>query len=186
MAIGALRCVVFDVTDLEVAEAFWSEVTGLEVIGSSLFGDRFSYLGEPGPWKHEVILQKRDTEKGDAPNRSHVDITPAVGIDDAIERIVALGGSVRKEPSLFPRPGSMPGRRPVIDWAVMRDPSCNEFQNFFFAADPRSAQAVVPVAKEKFCLVEDLSREQSEAVLAAADLGATDDHSFRVAAGVTK
>lgn len=35
MAIGALRCVVFDVTDLEVAEAFWSEVTGLEVIGSA-------------------------------------------------------------------------------------------------------------------------------------------------------
>lgn len=163
MGIGTLRCVVFDVTDLGVAETFWSEVTGLEVIGSSLFNDRFSYLGEPGPWKHEVILQQRDTEKEDAPNRCHVDITPATGIDDAIERILALGGSVRKEPTLYPRPGSMPGRRPVIDWAVMRDPFGNEF-----------------------CLVEDLSREQSEAVLAAAEAGASDDHAFRIAAGVTR
>lgn len=162
MGIGSLRCVVFDVTDLEVAEAFWSEVTGLAVIGHSLYNDRFSYLGEPGPWKHEVILQKRDVEKGKSPNRCHVDITPAVGIDDAIERIVALGGSIRKEPSVYPRPGAMPGRRPVIDWAVMRDPFGNEF-----------------------CLVEDLSREQSEAVLAAAEAGVTDDHAFRVAAGVT-
>jgi hypothetical protein len=111
---------------------------------------------------HEVILQRRDDEKGEAPNRCHVDITPAVGMDEAIDRIVAMGGSVRKEPSLYPRPGSMPGRRPVIDWAVMRDPFGNEF-----------------------CLVEDLTREQSRAVLAAAEAGVTDDHGFRVAAGVT-
>jgi hypothetical protein len=109
-----------------------------------------------------VILQKRDVEKGDAPNRCHVDITPTNGIDEAIERIIALGGSVRKPPSLYPRPGSQPGRRPVIDWAVMRDPFGNEF-----------------------CLVEDLSREQSESVLRAAEAGANDDHAFRVAAGVT-
>lgn len=74
----------------------------------------------------------------------------------------------------------------VTSTSLQPSVSMNEFQNFSFAADPRSARAVVPVAKEKFCLVADLSREQSEAVLAAADARATDDHSFRVVADVTK
>lgn len=44
-------------------------------------------------------------------------------MDRAIEQIVALGGSVQKPPSLYPRPGSYGDEPPVIDWAVMRDPS---------------------------------------------------------------
>ena len=162
MGIGSLRCFVIDVDDLDVGASFWSEVTGLPVIGHHWFGGRFSYLGHPEPWRHEVILQLRGGEKGEEPNRAHIDIAPEHGIDDAIGRIVELGGSVRKEPSIFPRPGSMAERSPVIDWAVMRDPFGNEF-----------------------CLVQDLTREQAVAVLEAASSGVTDDHGFRVAAGVT-
>ncbi len=161
MAIGELRCHVIDVGDLAIAEEFWSEVTGLPVITSGYNG-RFSYLGQPKPWKHEVILQLREGAKSETPNRSHVDITPANGIDDAIVRIIAAGGSVRKTPSIYPRPGTFEGKRPVIDWAVMRDPFGNEF-----------------------CLVDDLTRQQSRAVEDAAAAGVVDDHGLRVAAGVT-
>jgi len=45
MGVGQLRCRVIDVNDLEVAEAFWSQVTGLPVIPST-FPGRFSYLGQ--------------------------------------------------------------------------------------------------------------------------------------------
>lgn len=153
---------MLDVGDLELAERFWSEVTGLEVIGSN-YAERFSWLGTPDPWHAEMILQARPSIKGTETNRCHVDITPRVGVDAAIDAILAIGGNIKKTPSIYPRPASLPGRRPLIDWAVMRDPFGNEF-----------------------CLVEDLSREQSEAVLAAAEAGAIEDHAFRVAAGVTQ
>ena len=161
MGIGTLRCAVIDVNDLEVAEQFWSEVTGLDVIGSKWNG-RFSYLGRRDPWRHEIILQRVSAEKGDSPNRAHVDITPETGIDDAVERITDIGGSVRKPPSLYPRPGKYDGEVPLIDWAVMRDPFGNEF-----------------------CLVFNLTDQQSADAVAAYDSGVSDDHGFRVAAGVT-
>ena len=161
MGIGSVRCHVFDVKDLALAEAFWSEVTGLPVIGSN-WTDRFSYLGRREPWKHEIILQLVTRDKGVEPNRSHVDITPERGVDHAIERIVAIGGALKKEPSIYPRPGSHDAA-PVIDWAVMQDPFGNEF-----------------------CLVHELDDEQSQAVLEAARLNPhQSDHQWRIAAGVT-
>jgi catechol 2,3-dioxygenase-like lactoylglutathione lyase family enzyme len=161
MAIGELRCVVINVTDLERAYEFWAAVTGLEVIGSEDgWHGRFGYLGTRDPWKHEIILQVVDMLKDEDPNRVHVDITPEIGIDDAVERIVAIGGSVKKPPSLYPRPGSHGDERPLIDWAVMQDPFGNEF-----------------------CLVSNLSDEQSAAAMAAT--GATTDREWRAAAGLT-
>ncbi len=159
MGIGKLRCHVIDVGDLEAAENFWSEVTGLPVIGSGWTG-RFSYLGQPEPWKHEIILQLVDTAKGPAPNRSHVDIGVS-DIDAAVTRILAIGGVVKKEPSIYPRPGSFEGVPPVIDWAVMQDPFGNEF-----------------------CLVSDLTREEAAAVIdASASASGATDQDWRVAAG---
>ena len=73
MGIGRLRCQVVDVDDLAVAEAFWSELTGLPVIPSG-FPGRYSYLGQADPWRHEVILHLVKTRKGPEANRSHVDI----------------------------------------------------------------------------------------------------------------
>jgi hypothetical protein len=60
------------------------------VIGSK-WTDRFSYLGRPEPWRLEIILQLVADGKSEAANRSHIDITPESGVDDAIERIVAIG-----------------------------------------------------------------------------------------------
>lgn len=160
MGIGRLRCHVMDVDDLVVAERFWSEVTGLPVIPSP-FPGRYSYLGQAEPWSHELILHLVRRHKGPEPNRSHVDIWVR-DIDRAIGEIEAIGGSLWHEPSIYPRPGSYPGERPVLDWAVMRDPFGNEF-----------------------CLVTVLSRDQVHAVEEAAGTGDGTDHDWRVAAGRT-
>ncbi len=161
MGVGSIRCHVIDVDDLAVAEAFWSEVTGLPVIGSNVNG-RFSYLGQLRPWKHEVILQSVTGRKGEAPNRSHVDIGVA-DVDAAIRQIEAIGGGVKKAPSLYPRPGSFAGKVPTIDWAVMQDPFGNEF-----------------------CLVSDLAPREIKAVLdAAAQTPDGTDTDWRRAAGRT-
>lgn len=160
MGVGKLRCHVIDVDDLDVAERFWSELTGLPVISSHYTG-RFSYLGQLNPWRHELILQLVKDRKGDTPNRSHVDIG-VPDIDTAIEQVLAIGGTVKRTPSIYPRPHSFPGSPPVIDWAVMRDPFGNEF-----------------------CLVSALSDEESQAVQRAGDEGTGDDHYWRVAAGRT-
>lgn len=154
--IGSLRAVVLDVTDLSVAERFWSAVTGLEVITSN-YTERFSYLGHHDPWKHEMILQLVAKPKGDRSNRCHPDITVA-DVDRAIEQIVALGGALKKSPSIYPRPRSFPGRAPVIDWAVMTDPFGNEF-----------------------CLVSELTDEESRAAESATQ--ASTDQEWRAAAG---
>ncbi len=162
MAIATYRCTVIDVTDLAEGYRFWSAVTGLEVIGGSPGGwhGRFGYLGQRDPWKHEFILQVVTTPKGPAANHVHVDLTPTEGIDRAIEKIVGLGGRIKKPPSLYPRPGSHGDEPPAIDWAVMEDPFGNEF-----------------------CLVSDLTDAEIAAVLEATRRGASTDHEWRVAAG---
>ena len=168
MSIGSLRCVVINVTDLAVAYRFWSEVSGLEVIGSERgWHGWLGYLGTRNPWKHEIILQQvgaSPVEAG-APNEArtnavHVDINPNDGIDEAIEQIIELGGRVKKPPSLYPRPRSHGDESPVLDWAVMQDPFGNEF-----------------------CLVVPLTEDQSQAAMAA---DATTDQQWRLAAGVTR
>jgi predicted enzyme related to lactoylglutathione lyase len=158
--IGQLRCVALDVNDLAVAESFWSAVTGLPVI-PSVFPGRYSYLGQPDPWRHEMILHLVDRVKAaDEVNRCHVDIWVR-DVNAAIERITEVGGTLKLAPSIYPRPGSYPGERPGIDWAVMRDPFGNEF-----------------------CLVSVLSKAEADAVLVAAATGELrDDEGWRAAAG---
>lgn len=157
MGIGQLRCHVIDVNDLEVAEAFWSEVTGLPVI-PSVFPGRYSYLGQPDPWRHEVILHLVSREKGPEPNRSHVDIWVA-DVDQANRQIEAIGGTLKRPPVIYPKPGMYPGERPRLDWSVMQDPFGNEF-----------------------CVMRVLTPEEYRAVIAAAEDGENDDHALRTAA----
>ena len=158
MGIGRLQCHVIDVNDLAVAEAFYSELTGIPVI-PSVFPGRYAYLGQPEPWRADLIMHLVTTPKGEEANRGHIDIWVR-SIDEAIPRIEAIGGSVKKPPTIYPRPGSFPGERPRIDWAVMRDPFGNEF-----------------------CLVTILGQAQRDAVQAAAAEGPGDDQRWREAAG---
>ena len=158
MGIGQLRCHVIDVDDLAVAEEFWSEVTGIPVIPSP-FPGKYSYLGQADPWRHEVILHLVRTKKGSDANRSHVDIWVR-DVDRAVAQVEAIGGRLKRAPSIYPRPGSFPGVDPTIDWSVMQDPFGNEF-----------------------CVISLLSAEESAAVLAAAHDAAGDDARMRAAAG---
>jgi predicted enzyme related to lactoylglutathione lyase len=157
MGIGRLQCHVIDVNDLAVAEAFWSEVTGLAVI-PSVFPGRYSYLGQADPWRHEVILHLVRTKKGPEPNRSHVDIWVR-DVDRAIEQVEAIGGRLKRSPTIYPRPGSYPGEEPRLDWAVAQDPFGNEF-----------------------CLIRLLSQAERDAVAEAGRLGSGDDRHWRTVA----
>lgn len=136
----------------------YSGLTGIPVI-PSVFPGRYAYLGRPDPWRADLIMHLVSTQKGPEPNRGHIDIWVR-SIDEAIPQIEAIGGSLKKEPTLYPRPGSFPGEEPRIDWAVMRDPFGNEF-----------------------CLVTVLSRDQRHAILDAAADGPGDDRRWRAVTG---
>ncbi len=164
-----MRRVVINVTDLDLGVRFWSEVTGLEVVGLEEGWHGWgwlAYLGTKNPTKYEITLQDASASPvaSTYPNHLHtnpvhVDITPSDGVDWAVRRVLELGGVLKKPPSLYPRPGSHGGEPPALDWAVMQDPFGNEF-----------------------CLVVELSEEQSRAAMAAE---ATTDQEWREAAGVT-
>ena len=155
MGIGTLKCAVVDVEDLAVAEAFWSELTGLPVI-PSVFPGRYSYLGQPDPWEHQLILHLVKTAKTTETNRAHVDIWVR-DVDRAIVQVEAIGGRLKRAPSIYPRPGSYEGEPACLDWAVMQDPFGNEF-----------------------CLVRVLTPEEARAV---AHVAPATDHDYRAAAG---
>lgn len=163
---------MFDVEDLEVGAAFWSEVTGIPRI-SSPWPDRFAYLGheDEKTWKHEVILHRVATAKASEPaavdtarrvdpaaNRAHVDLA-VEDVDAAIAQIEAIGGRLKYPPTVYPVPHAYEGARPLIDWAVMQDPFGNEF-----------------------CLVRLLERSERAALKAAAEEGAADDAHWRAVA----
>jgi predicted enzyme related to lactoylglutathione lyase len=155
MGIGTLKCAVIDVEDLGVAEAFWSEVTGLPVI-SSVFPGRYSYLGQQDPWRHELILHLVKAPKTTETNRAHVDIWVR-DVEVAIRQVEAIGGRLKRPPTIYPRPGSYVAEPARIDWSVMQDPFGNEF-----------------------CLISVLTNEES---LAVANAAPGSDEDYRAAAG---
>ena len=164
MSIGRWKCVAVNVTDLDRGAAFWSEVLGWKPSEHRWHG-WLGYLNDPDTDNYMILVETNAAPvETNAPthheaNRMHIDIWPNEGMDKAIADIIAIGGTLKKPPSLYPRPGSYGDEAPAIDWAVMQDPFGNEF-----------------------CIVEPLSPDQQAAAMAS---GATDDHALRVAAGVT-
>ena len=170
LSIGTMRCVAINVTDHEVGLRFWSALTGYEVLDPGWWGHGWlAYLGTTEPRKHHIILIHTDhapiqtaVPTHHDTNCVHVDITPNHGVDAAITEILALGGTLKKAPSLYPRPIATSDELPIIDWAVMQDPFGNEF-----------------------CLVYDLTLDQIIAARDSAHEGTTDDRALRAAAGQT-
>jgi predicted enzyme related to lactoylglutathione lyase len=112
---------VVDVNDLATGEAFWSAVTGLEVLFSgrtSAVQGQFSGLGEKEAGS--ILLQLVPERKTDLKNRAHIDLT-VEDVSRAVEEVIALGGSVIRTPGFFPEDD------PEIEWAVVADPFGNEF-----------------------------------------------------------
>jgi predicted enzyme related to lactoylglutathione lyase len=159
MGIGRLQCHVVDVEDLDVGQAFWSALTGIPPI-PSVFPGRYAYLGQADPWRQEVILHLvREPKDPARANRSHVDIWVR-DVDVAIDEVAAIGGGLKRPPTIYPRPGSYGDEPARIDWAIATDPFGNEF-----------------------CLISLLSPEESAAVAAAGAAGPGDDDRWREAAG---
>ena len=117
MAVGEMRAFVVDVNDLEEGERFWSSVLGLEVEFSAWEG-QFSRIGRKG--SGSILLQLVPEKKTDLKNRAHIDLT-VENVERAVNEVLGLGGSVIKEPGIFPETD------PLLEWAVMADPSGNEF-----------------------------------------------------------
>ena len=163
MAIGRWKSVCLNVTDLDTGFDFWSEVLGWTTTRNNWHG-WLGYITDPESDNYMILNNTTTAPVAlSAPtcheaNRVHIDIYPNDGMDNAIRDIEAIGGTLKKAPSLYPRPGTYGDEPPVIDWAVMQDPFGNEF-----------------------CIVDHLTDEQQAAAVAS---GATDDHALRVAAGV--
>jgi predicted enzyme related to lactoylglutathione lyase len=65
-------------------------------------------------------LQLVPEKKTDLKNRAHLDIT-VMDVGRAVDEVLKLGGSVIKEPALWPETD------PLLEWAIVADPSGNEF-----------------------------------------------------------
>jgi predicted enzyme related to lactoylglutathione lyase len=115
--IGTMDNVVIDVDDLPTGEAFWSRLLGLELTYSAWEG-QFSRIGEPG--SGSVLLQLVPEKKTGLKNRVHLDVT-VEDLRRAMEEVVGMGGQVVRPA------GAFPPKAPVLEWAVMADPSGNEF-----------------------------------------------------------
>lgn len=165
MSIGKWKSACINVTDLDEGAAFWSEVLGFERVRPDWHG-WLAYLDDPESDNYLILNNTKTSPFALNPpthhetNRAHIDVWPNDGIDNAIRDIIAIGGSLKHAPSLYPRPGTYGDDPPAIDWAVMQDPFGNEF-----------------------CLVELLTREERDAAMAS---GAKTDHDLRVAAGKTR
>lgn len=117
MVVGEIRSFVVDVNDLGEGERFWTAVLGLEVEFSAWEG-QFSRIGRKG--SGSILLQLVPEKKTDLKNRAHIDLT-VENVERAINEVLGLGGSVIKEPAIFSETD------PLLEWAVMADPSGNEF-----------------------------------------------------------
>jgi predicted enzyme related to lactoylglutathione lyase len=118
MAVGSLRAVTIDVNDLEVAERFWTAVTGLS-LSLSRWQGQYSRLGTVG--QGSILLQLVPEQKQGRKNRVHLDFT-VDDVDEAVTAVLALGGSLERAPQAFPESGT-----PAREYAVVKDPFGNEF-----------------------------------------------------------
>ena len=119
--IGEFMKVVVDVTDLKKGLAFWSELTGLEPSFVDRAG-RFMGLGNKmvlGEDSSVILLQLVDEFRPGG--GTHIDIK-VHDVEMAIQRIIEIGGTLKREPGLYPD-----AENPDLQWAVMQDPFGNPF-----------------------------------------------------------
>jgi catechol 2,3-dioxygenase-like lactoylglutathione lyase family enzyme len=135
MAVGKLRSIVINVTDLERGERFWSELTGLPLAVSGVgFPTLYSRLGhvdtqgrpyQPGTpiTDSGAILLQLVPEENHAPsNNAHPDLT-VEDVDMAVEQALELGATTLREKGTYP----LSSPDPYLEWAVLADPFGNAF-----------------------------------------------------------
>ncbi len=100
-----------DVSDLEAASRFWSELLEVELLG---IHEPFAFLGTAEGRKISIWLQLVDEEKA-GKNRCHLDFV-ASDLEAAEKKVVALGGSLGDRSSWQ-----------QYKWRTCLDPDGNEF-----------------------------------------------------------
>ena len=121
MAVGKLRRIVINVTDLERGERFWSELTGLPLRYSGLgFPTLYSALGDKD--SGSILLQLVPEENHSPSNNAHPDLT-VNDVDLAVEQALALGATILREKGTYP----LESTTPFLEWAVLADPFGNAF-----------------------------------------------------------
>jgi len=100
-----------DVSDLEAASQFWSQLLGVEVLG---IHEPFAFLGTAEDRKISIWLQLVDDEKV-GKNRCHLDFV-ASDLEAAEKKVVDLGGSLGSRSSWQ-----------QYNWRTCLDPDGNEF-----------------------------------------------------------
>ncbi|MDQ4095155.1 MAG: VOC family protein [Actinomycetota bacterium] len=110
----AFRNIAIDCNDLEGMTAFWSSLTGFEVVWESAI---YKFLRHPDGRRPGIVMQKVP-ERPSAKTRIHVDLD-AVGVgdeDEAIAHAESLGAELVERHAEF-----------GVRWTVMRDPEGNVF-----------------------------------------------------------
>jgi predicted enzyme related to lactoylglutathione lyase len=100
-----------DVSDLEAASQFWSQLLGVEVLG---IHEPFAFLGTAEGRKIAIWLQHVDEAKT-VKNRCHLDFV-ASDLEAAERKVVELGGSLGNRSSWQ-----------QYQWRTCLDPDGNEF-----------------------------------------------------------
>jgi len=155
-AIGRTRGFTLDVDDLDVGAEFWSLATGMPISRPGCAAGCVVLRNPvPDPRIPQLTLRRATITKTAEVNHAHIDLTPREH-DAAIARAIELGARRKTTPTVYPRPHSPIGGRPLIEWSVLEDPFGNEF-----------------------CLVRDLERAEREALQRAAENGDGDDEHWR-------
>ena len=108
MAIGRWKSVCINVTDLDEAFDFWTEVLGWTTSRKNWHG-WLGYIVDPESDNYMILNDTTTAPVELTPpshteaNRAHIDIWPNNGMDNAIADIIAIGGTLKKPPGLYPR-----------------------------------------------------------------------------------
>jgi predicted enzyme related to lactoylglutathione lyase len=104
---------VFDCAAPIAVATFWAAALGYELDPTSDEDD--AYIGDPSGRTAGIFFQKVPESKV-AKNRLHLDVRPTGTMQEEVDRLLGLGGSIR---GFIEEGGSF--------WTQMRDPEGNEF-----------------------------------------------------------
>jgi predicted enzyme related to lactoylglutathione lyase len=102
----------FDCADPVAVATFWAAALGFELVEADPAG---AYIADPSGATRGIFFQPVPEPKT-AKNRVHLDVRPTGTMQEEVDRLLALGATVR---GFIEESGSF--------WTQMRDPEGNEF-----------------------------------------------------------
>ena len=110
---------VFDCADPIAVATFWAAALGYELVEAD---PEDSYISDPSGQTRGIFFQ-RVPEAKTAKNRMHMDVRPTGTMQEEVDRLVAIGATVR---GYIEQPASIVDGQSTF-WTQMRDPEGNEF-----------------------------------------------------------